>query len=195
MGPRVFPISRAERRSGDPVKTNHLIASFLIASSALVAHTASAFPVDPHKVPVDLQQDPTATQFTLAWDDLNQNVVYYAPKVGRVATLNGTPLVGFAVLPSTGEGFLNAQIRFGVFGADRNALLGRIQGAGKTPVAWPFRRTKVIPLTPGIDPATGQELCEEFVDPVTGETGRDCSSQIFKQIVFSNTGPSLGENI
>lgn len=177
------------------MKLNHFVVSLVVGASALAASNASAFPVDPHKVPVPLQQDPTATQFTLAFDDVNTSVIYYAPKVGRVATLNGTPLLGFAVLPSTGEGFLNAQIEFGVFGADRAALLNRIQAAGKTPVAWPYRRTKVIPMTPGIDPTSGQEICEDVPDPVTGGVFHDCSGQIFKQIVFSSTGPSLGENI
>jgi len=177
------------------MKQKILLSSVIALSSALGAHSAFAFPVDPHKVPVDLQQDPTATQFTLAYDDLNTNIIYYSPKVGRIATLNGTPLLGFAILPSTGEGFLNAQIEFGVFGADRAALLNRIQGAGKTPVAWPYRRTKVIPNTPGVDPATGQEICEDVPDPVTGGTFHDCSGQIFKQIVFSSSGPTLGENI
>jgi hypothetical protein len=174
---------------------NSLVATIFVLSGTFGVPRAFAFPVDPHKVPVDLQQDPTATQFTLAHDDLNPRVIYYAPKVGRIATLNGTPLLGFAILPSTGEGFLNAQIEFGVFGADQARLLNRILAAGKTPVAWPYRRTKVVPNTPGIDPATGQEICEDVPDPVTGETIRDCSGQIFKQIVFSSKGPSLGENI
>lgn len=177
------------------MQLKNLVASAALLCGALAAPNAFAYPVDPHKVPVDLQQDPTATQFTLAYDDINQNVIYYAPKVGRIATLNGTPLLGFAVLPSTGEGYLNAQIEFGVFGADRAALLGRIQAAGKTPVAWPYRRTKVVPNTPSINPETGQEICEDVPDPSTGGTFRDCSGQIFKQIVFSSKGPSLGENI
>jgi hypothetical protein len=166
----------------------------VIAASALAAPKAFAFPVDPHKVPVPLQQDPTASQFTLAFDDINANTIYYAPKTGRIATLNGTPLLGFATLPD-GSGLLNAQIEFGVFGADKQALLGKIQAAGKTPVAWPFRRTKVIPLTPDVDPTTGREVCEDVPDPVTGGTFQECSGEIFKQIVFSSTGPTLGENI
>jgi len=162
---------------------------------ALGGHTAFAFPVDPHKVPVDLQQDPTAAQFTLAYDDVNPNIIYYSPKVGRIASLNGTPLVGFAVLPSTGDGFLNAQIEFGVFGADRNALFNRILAAGKTPTAWPYRRTKVVPIADDIDPVTGQPLCTDVPDPVTGGTFHDCQIAIFKQIAFASNGPSLGENL
>lgn len=177
------------------MRLKNLVTSVVVTAGALATPSAFAYPVDPHKVPVDLQQDPTATQFTLAYDDINPNIVYYSPKVGRIATLNGTPLIGFAILPSNGEGFLNAQIEFGVFGADRTQLLNRIQAAGKTPVAWPYRRTKVIPNTPGINPETGQEICENVPDPVTGETHHDCSGQIFKQIVYSSKGPSLGENI
>lgn len=177
------------------MRLKHLVASVVVTCGALAAPSAFAYPVDPAKVPVALQQDPAAKQFTLAYDDVNPNVIYYSPKVGRIATLNGTPLLGFAILPSTGEGYLNAQIEFGVFGADRALLLSRIQAAGKTPVVWPYRRTRVVPNTPGIDPATGQEICEDVPDPVTGETYRDCSGQIFKQIVFSSKGPSLGENI
>jgi hypothetical protein len=177
------------------VKLKHLAASLVVTAGTLAAPSAFAFPVDPQKVPVDIQQDPTARQFTLARDDVNTNVIYYAPKVGRIATLNGTPLLGFAVLPSTGDGFLNAQIEFGVFGADRAALLGRIQAAGKTPVTWPFRRTKVVPMTPEVDPETGREVCEDVPDPVTGGVFHDCSGQIFKAIVFSSKGPTLGENI
>jgi hypothetical protein len=177
------------------VKLKNLVATAVLAASALAAPSAFAYPVDPHKVPVDLQQDPSASQFTLAYDDVNTNVIYYAPKLGRIATLNGQPLLGFATLPSTGEGYLNAQIEFGVFGADRQRLLGVIQGAHKTAVPWPYRRTRVVPNTPSINPVTGQEICEDVPDPSTGGTIRDCGGQIFKQIVFSSKGPSLGENI
>jgi hypothetical protein len=183
-----------QRRS--PVKLlKNLVASVVLAGAALAAPSAFAYPVDPHKVPVDLQQDPSATQFTLAYDDINANVVYYAPKLGRIATLNGQPLLGFAILPSTGEGYLNAQIEFGVFGSDKQRLLGAIAGAHKTAVPWPFRRTTVVPNTPSINPVTGQEICEDVPDPSTGGTIHDCEGQIFKQIVFSSKGPSLGENI
>lgn len=177
------------------MKLKYLATSLVLAAGVLGAPSAFAFPVDPVKVPVDLQQDPTATQFTLAYDDVNTNVIYYAPKTGRIATLNGTPLVGFAVLPSTGEGLLNAQIEFGVFGADRTALFNRIQAAGKTPVAFPYRRTKVVPMTPDVDPVTGREVCVEEPDPVTGGVIRTCDPFLFKQIVFSSNGPTLGENI
>lgn len=177
------------------MKLKNLVFAATFSCGALSASSALAYPVDPHKVPVALQQDPSATQFTLAYDDQNNSIIYYAPKLGRIATLNGQPLLGFAVLPSTGEGFLNAQIEFGVFGADRNLLLGAIRAAGKIPVAWPYRRTKVVPNTPYINPETGQEICEDVPDPSTGGTIHDCSGQIFKQIVFSSKGPTLGENI
>jgi len=176
------------------MKLNHLAASLVVTAGALAAPRAFAFPVDPNKEPVALQQDPTAKQFVLALDDTNHDVIYYAPKVGRIATLNGTPLLGFAMLPD-GTGFLNAQIEFGVFGADRTALLNRIQAAHKSPVVWPFRRTKVVPLTPEVDPVTGSEVCEDTIDPTNNQVMHDCSGVMFKQIVFSSHGPTLGENI
>jgi len=176
------------------MKLKRLAASLVVTAGALAAPRAFAFPVDPQKEPVALQQDPAAKQFVLALDDTNRNVIYYAPKVGRIATLNGTPLLGFAMLPD-GTGFLNAQVEFGVFGADKTALLNKIQAAGKSPVVWPFRRTKVVPMTPEVDPETGREVCEDTVDPATGEIMHDCSGVMFKQIVFSSKGPTLGENI
>ena len=165
----------------------------LVASSLLGSPTALAYPVDPAKQAVNLPQAPDAARdFTLAYDTANKNIVYYAPKTGRTAALNGMPLVGFTVLPN-GTGYLNAQLEFGVFGADRQKVIQAIQAAGKTPVIFPYRRTKIVPATPGIDPTTGQEICEETVDPSTGETVKECSGQIYKQLVFSTKGPSLGE--
>jgi hypothetical protein len=161
------------------------------------AGAARAYPIDPAKVPVDLPQDPDAARdFTLAYDTDNPNVVYYAPKTGRTATMNGMPIIGFALVPSSPPtGILNAQIEFGVFGADRTRLLDAIRAAGKTPVVFPYVRTKVIPETPGVDPDTGKEICETVEDPSTGESYENCSGQLFKQILFSQKGPSLGENV
>lgn len=174
-------------------KTTTGLAAVLSVAASLAASSALAYPIDPAKVPVDLPQDPTAARdFILARDTNNANIVYYAPKTGRTASLNGMPLVGYAVLP-TGEGYLNAQLEFGVFGADRQRLLGAIRAAGKTPVVFPYRRTKIVPLTPGIDPETGEEICEEVEDPATGEVMEECSGRLYKQLVFSSKGPSLGE--
>jgi hypothetical protein len=102
---------------------------------------------------------------------------------------------GFSTSLSHNEGFFNAQLQFGVFGADRQPLLAAIAAAGKSAVIFPYRRTKVIPLVPGIDPETGQEFCEIIDDPSTGETYEECSGTIYKELLFSQKGPSLGENI
>ena len=177
------------------MNTRIFISALSLIAASLGATSALAYPVDPAKVPVNLSQYPDATNdFTLAYDTINPNVVYYAPKSGRTATLNGQPLIGFATLPN-GEGFFNAQLQFGVFGADRTRLLGAIAAAGKSAVIFPYRRTKVIPLVPGIDPETGQEFCETINDPSTGETYEECSGTIYKELLFSTKGPSLGENV
>ncbi len=179
------------------MKLKHLIATLsLLGASVAAAPSAFAVPVDPNLVPVELPQDPTAaSNFELARDNINPNVVYYAPKVGRIANIGGQPLLGFAIVPSTGEGFLNAQLEFGVFGVDKQRLFNAIQHAGKTPVAFPYRRTKIVPNVPAVNPQTGQEICEDVPDPSTGGTFHDCTGQVFKQITFSSRGPSLGENI
>jgi hypothetical protein len=170
-----------------------LLKSMALTAALLSTQNSFAYPVDPAKVPVNLAQDPGAAHdFVLAYDDVNQNVVYYAPKTGRTATLNGAPLVGFAVL-GNGDAYLNAQLEFGVFGADRQRLLKAIAASGKTPVIFPYRRTKVVPLTPGIDPTTGKEVCEQITDPSTGQTEQECSGSIYKQLLYSTKGPSLGE--
>lgn len=174
---------------------HRLMAPLSIVLASLITSSALAYPVDPAKVPVALPADPLAGRdFTLAYDSDNPRIIYYAPKAGRTATMNGMPLVGFAVLPN-GEGYLNAQFEFGVFGTDRVRLLSAIRGAGKTAVIFPFRRTKVIPLTPGIDPETGEEICEEIEDLATGEVYEECSGTLYKQLLFSSKGPSLGEFI
>lgn len=161
----------------------------------LSAGVASAYPISPSKVPVTIVQDPTLlSTFTLAYDNINASTVYYAPKGGRTATQNGMPLIGYALLP-TGEGILNAQMEYGVFGSDRSKLFTAITRAGKTPVQWPFRKTKVVPMIPGINPETGKQFCETFEDPVTGELVEDCSFSLFTEIVYSPKGPSLGENL
>jgi hypothetical protein len=175
------------------VKLKSIVTSATLAAAALAAPAAHAYPIDPAKVPVALPQDPDAARdFTLALDTDNPKIVYYAPKTGRTATLNGQPLIGYAVLPN-GEGYLNAQFEFGVFGADKQRLLNAIKNAGKIPVVFPYKRTKVVPLTPGIDPATGQEICETVEDESTGETYEECSGVLYKQLIYSQKGPSLGE--
>lgn len=170
-----------------------LLKSMALTAALLSTQNSFAYPVDPAKVPVNLAQDPGAAHdFVLAYDDVNPKVVYYAPKTGRTATMNGAPLVGFAVL-GNGEAYLNAQLEFGVFGADRQRLLKAITASGKTPVILPYRRTKVVPLTPGIDPTTGKEICEQLTDESNGQTYQECGGSIYKQLLFSSKGPSLGE--
>lgn len=164
-------------------------------AGSLSAGVASAYPISPTKVPVNVIQDPQLlSTFTLAYDHANPSIVYYAPKGGRTATMNGMPLIGYAVL-SNGEGILNAQMEYGVFGADRTRLFNAIRAAGKTPVQWPFRKTKIVPLTPGVDPETGQQICETYQDPVTGEWVEECSPSLYREIEYSQSGPTLGENM
>ena len=103
-----------------------------VVAGSLLSSSALAYPVDPAKQAVNLAQFPDAARdFTLAYDTANKNIVYYAPKGGRTAALNGMPLVGFAILPN-GEGYLNAQLEFGGFACDRQNSR-RHQAAGNTP--------------------------------------------------------------
>lgn len=162
-------------------------------ATLLAARVADAYPVSPSKAPVTVIQDPQLlSTFTLAYDSANPNIIYYAPKGGRTATMNGMPLIGYALLP-TGEGILNAQMEYGVFGSDKQRLFAAIRAAGKVPVPWPFRKTKVIPMTPGINPETGREFCERYEDPATGETVEECSGSLYREVVYSQKGPALGE--
>lgn len=154
-----------------------------------------AIPIDPNKTPVDVVTDATLrSQFTLAYDDVNPNIVYYAPKGGRAASLNGAPLVGFVQLPD-GRGFLNAQFEYGVFGADQEALFRALRSAGKTPVQFPFRRTSVVPLTPEINPETGAPVCEMQYDPILDREVEECFVGLYERIQYARRGPTLGENI
>ncbi len=165
------------------------------AALVMTTSAASAYPIDPNKTPVDIVTDPQLRRsFTLAYDSENRNVVYFAPKGGRAATMSGAPLVGFAQLPD-GKGYLNAQFEYGVFGADRDALFASILGAGKVPVQFPFRRTKVVPLTPEINPETGEPVCETVYDPILDEEVEECFVELFESIRYSRKGPALGENI
>jgi hypothetical protein len=163
--------------------------------STLVGATqASAWVVDPQKVAVNIGQDPKADHdFVLAFDSNDKSIVYYAPKGGRVALMNGQPLVGFALLPD-GSAVLNAQLEFGVFGAEKEALFKRIQEAGYTPVPFPFKGMKVKPLTPGIG-EDGKQVCVEIKNEATGEMEKDCDPTVFSEVDYSRTGPTLGENV
>jgi hypothetical protein len=160
-----------------------------------ITSTARAYPVDPAKLPVNVGQDPKADHdFTLAYDSEDLKVVYYAPKGGRVAIMNGQPLIGYAVLPS-GEGFLNAQLEFGVFGPEKDALFSAITKAGYTPRPLPYTKTEIQPVTPGIDPTTGKQFCEKVTDPATGDVSEECDDSLYTAVQYSRSGPTLGENI
>jgi hypothetical protein len=98
------------------------------------------------------------------------------------------------MLPN-GEAFLNMQLEFGVFGAEKEALFGAIRAAGKTPVQFPFRRTTLVPLTPGLNPENGKPFCVEVEDPSTGQMVKECDPTLFEELEYSRQGPSLGENI
>jgi hypothetical protein len=172
-----------------------MIAAATALLCAASAGRAMAFPVDPAKVPVAIGQTAaTNGAFTLAYDDANSSIVYYAPKGGRTASLNGMPLVGFVVLPG-GQGYLNAQLEFGVFGGERINLIDTIMAAGKIPVPFPYNRTTIVPLTPGIDPTTGRPICVETEDLATGELIQECDPTLYDALEYSRKGPALGENI
>jgi len=101
-----------------------------MATSAAQAH---AYILDPAKVGVNIPLPAGAQHdYILAYDNEDPNIVYYAPKNGRVALSNGMPMLGFAIA-SDGSGILNAQVEHGVFGLEKQELFGAIQRAGKTP--------------------------------------------------------------
>jgi hypothetical protein len=173
----------------------HKFMSGLCAVSVLAsfAGTAHAYPVDPSKVPVAVGQSPQADHdFTLAYDSADKSVVYYAPKGGRIALMNGMPLLGFATIP-TGEGFLNTQLEFGVFGTEKEQLFSAIKAAGFHPVPFPYLKTAVIPVTPGFDVDTNQAICVEIKDESTGEITKECDPSLFTAVSYSKKGPALGE--
>jgi hypothetical protein len=162
----------------------------------LVCSLAQALPLDPSKTPVDIIQDNSVNRdYVLAYDDVNPNIIYYAPTNGRVASAGDKPLVGFSVSPATGKGYMNVQFEFGVFGASRERLFDTIKDAGKTPVQWPFRRTSVLPMLTDYDMETDEfEFCSEEEDLATGEMIEVCDS-LYEVVKYSQDGPSLGENL
>jgi hypothetical protein len=165
------------------------------AVTSLFAATAYGYPVDPAKVPVAIGQDPSADHdFVLAYDSEDKSVVYYAPKSGRLALMNGLPMIGYAKAPS-GEAVLNAQLEFGVFGTEKDTLLSTISKAGFVPRPLPYTRTAITPVTPGIDPNTGHKFCTKVTDPSTGQTSEDCDASLYDVVSYSRSGPTLGENI
>ncbi|WP_186643806.1 hypothetical protein [Fluviispira vulneris] len=162
---------------------------------SLLHTSAHAYPVDPNKVPVSIGLDAKSLHdFQLAYDSQDKSIVYYAPKTGRVATINGMPLVGFQTLPD-GSGVFNVQFETGVFGADKELLIRTIEKAGYKALPFPFFKTKVVPLTPGIDPDTKKPICITEEDPSTGEKITTCDPTLYSALAYSNNGPSLNQNI
>lgn len=173
------------------ISSSLCLGSLLAAS---LATTAQAYPVDPAKRAVNISLGEGTQDFVLAYDSEDPNVVYYAPKSGRAATMNGMPLVGYGLLP-TGGAVLNVQFEFGVFGEQKNKLISAIQSAGKTPRPLPYKSTKIVPLTPGIDPESGRAICISEENPATGEMEQICDPTIYDELSYSRGGPSLGENV
>jgi hypothetical protein len=171
--------------------------SFAVAAliTSIAPATALAYPVDPAKVPVAIGQDAAADHdFVLAYDSEDTSVVYYAPKSGRLALQNGLPMLGYAKAAS-GQAILNAQIEFGVFGTEKEALMNAITKAGFVARPLPYTRTAITPVTPGIDPDTGRRICAKVTDPSTGQTREDCDVSLYEQVSYSRSGPTLGENV
>jgi hypothetical protein len=189
---REFKVESMQMGYGRKIQTALGLAVSL-ASATTATNTAFAYPVDPAKVPVAVGQSAQADHdFTLAYDSADLSVVYYAPKGGRVALMNGLPLVGFATI-ATGEGFLNAQLEFGVFGTEKQQLFDAIQSHGYRPVPLPYTKTAIVPVTPGFDPETNSPICEDVTDEATGEVTQECDPTLFTAVVYSKKGPSLGE--
>jgi hypothetical protein len=189
------PRAELNQRLEITVRMTHKFLGALCAVGVLAgfAGTAHAYPVDPAKVPVAVGQRPQADHdITLAYDSADQSIVYYAPKGGRVAIMNGLPLLGFATIP-TGEGFLNAQLEFGVFGTEKQQLFDAITRAGYRPVALPYVKTAIVPVTPGFDVETNAPICVDITDESTGEVTQECDPTLFSAVSYSRKGPSLGE--
>ncbi|WP_394831410.1 hypothetical protein LVJ94_33350 [Pendulispora rubella] len=161
-----------------------------MATSAGQAH---AYILDPAKVGVNIPLPAGAQHdYILAYDNEDPNIVYYAPKNGRVALSNGMPMLGFAIA-SDGSGILNAQLEHGVFGLEKQELFGAIQRAGKTPRPIPYKGSKVVPVTPGIDPTSGKPICTVTRDP-DGSEVHDCENKFYTNVEYQRgAGPSLGE--
>ncbi|WP_437622999.1 hypothetical protein [Sorangium sp. So ce1151] len=170
------------------------VATMVGGGAIALSGVAEAYVVDPNKEPVPVQLPADLDHdFTLALDSENPKIVYYAPKGGRVALMNGMPLLGLALLPQ-GSALLNVQLEFGVFGTEAQRLLDTIKGAEYIARPWPYVRTKVVPVTPGYDPVNGKPICTSVIDPTNGEN-QPCSTSIFDSVSYSQVGPSLGEYV
>jgi hypothetical protein len=169
-------------------------ASGLVLASLNLVSVAHAYPVDPAKRAVNINLGAGAKDFVLAYDSEDPKVVYYAPKSGRTATINGMPVIGFGLLP-TGGAVLNAQFEFGVFGEEKTKLFEAIQAAGMTPRPFPYKSTRIVPLTNGIDPTTGRPTCISEENPATGEMEEICDPTLYDEVSYSRGGPALGENV
>jgi hypothetical protein len=165
----------------------------LMGLTVLSSGSAYAFPVNPSKVPVsDVKLGDLEHQFTLAYDSSDKKIVYYSPKGGRVAVMNGMPLIGFTKIGS--KGFLNVQLEYGVFGHEKDDLFRAIEAAGYTARPFPYIQTTVVPIIPGFD-AEGKKVCQEVLDLSTNVTKSECEESMYEQLRYSKNGPSLGENI
>ncbi|MBP9707767.1 MAG: hypothetical protein KBD78_08985 [Oligoflexales bacterium] len=165
---------------------------FLVLMCIGISSSVFAYPVDPNKVPVEDVDLQDVGDFTLAYDSIDKSIVYYAPMGGRVAVMNGQPLLGFVAGPHFG--YLNAQLEFGVFGNVRDKLFAAIKAAGYIARPFPYIKTIVKPITP-LDPATGKPICDRYTDIATGLPMEDCSKQMFSKLSFSTKGPSLNEYV
>src|SRR6185436_18686018 len=67
--------------------------------------------------------------------------------------------------------------------------------AGFTARPFPYTKTVIQPVTPGIDPQTGKRFCQKVTDASTGEVTEECDDSLYSAVMYSQKGPSLGENI
>jgi hypothetical protein len=176
---------------GVPKRTNRIgpMPALVAGTLLFAASNANAAPVDPAQQAPAI---PGTEGFTLAYDDTNRNIIYYAPTNGRVALQGLKPLVGYTMLPN-GDAYINAQFEYGLFGATRDRIVAAIEGEGKTAVAFPFRRAKLVPSLIDYDETT-DSFCTTEPDPSGGPDIEMCS-EVWKAIKYSSNGPSLGENL
>ena len=162
----------------------------------LISTCVHAYPMDPQKMPVNINLPQEVANFTLAHDSFDPKVIYVHPKTGVLATVNGLPQISLAKYKSGGttRGILNLQYDLSIHGREQNLLFGAIKDQGFTPRPLPFKSVSVVPLLPGWDKENNRKLCSESVDEYTGTKQTFCDSLV-ERVRYTEVGPGLGENV
>jgi len=168
------------------------VAAAIIGMAGAVS-PAHALPVDPSQQPPNIPQTGDGLTYTLAYDDTDRSIIYYAPKNARVALQGELPLIGVAQLPN-GEAVINVQFNYAVQGVGKQQVETAIQNAGYKPVAFPYRRAKLVPAMTDFDENT-ESFCTEEPDPTTPGGVFETCSDFYVAVKYSKKGPSLGENL